>query len=228
MKFLFFILVPLCNSSFAKDTYTQYCFNSGSQAKLALQKVAFLKAGTDNFRQDGNCIDMVVAENRLPLIEKFMFTKFNTKPTNAAELSSTPTKQCNFVVTRLALDTEKAIKAGANFQQFSAVQNDLKNNRKSISSLVVTEGKKASLKVGVETLELLCHIKDNGIEVEVSLNGGTTGLKTTRFLSRGMQIELASISRDLKSNSNLKNINQGIEYNNITGGNDEKVYLSVK
>lgn len=209
--------------------YLQYCFEDRMKASSALKRIQFLKTANDYIGQDGPCLDVTTSQSRQELYNKVIRTKFGITSSSLSSANNQGLEsQCHFTVTRIKSNNLSSIGAAANLKNIGARQSQHKGKSQTISTLVVSQGKPASLTVREQNLSLTCHITAAGYNVDIAIQGNESSLKTSRFITKGASIELGSISQSLNATNKNADLNQGINHHDQNKNENEKVYLSIK
>ena len=227
MKLILFCFLVI-TSLHAQETYLQFCLSSSEQANQALRKIAFLKAQNDYVGQDGRCLDIKTEKRREDLYHKIMRQKYGiVASSNFIGTSSIPDR-CNFLVKRIKQSNSND--SDINFKTSGINANNTRGNSRSVTnqSLVVDVGREASLSVNNNTLKLKCSKTGNGYSVDISLGTTDSSLTTSRYLSKGMTIDLGGVVESIKGNNKTIGINEGFNSNNESQNSVEKVYLSIQ
>ena len=88
LQFIFLFALPF--NLFASTEYLNVCFKNEATAGKALVKTKFVLIPPDKAIQDGLCIDYLVDQNRVKLLNKYLLAHFNDKFSMTREAS----KQC--------------------------------------------------------------------------------------------------------------------------------------
>jgi hypothetical protein len=221
--------------------YLRICMPNPTYGMMAYEKMQYLVARVDKVDLDGKCIDIYTPERRKFIFKKFFRVKYNRLFTIEGDTQrsvASSIRQCQFKVTRMG--KENINSRNLEISRRSRFQDSIKKgSSKTVSSLIVGDGMEGTIQVDGERVTLGCRVLNTGYNVTIRLesiqredntltsDSTTLGLSTTRFLSKGQQVELGSVVKNLKNDGHSINIPVGATKEKTRGSISETVYLSV-
>jgi hypothetical protein len=232
-----FIFLQLLFSFSIQAELMGFCFDQGVSLNSVKGYLSPILAPQDKVfkRESVNCLEIEMDNNRVPLFETYLTRRFRLTRQYAgnsgapAKTSSniTSLEHCRFQLKKVSnekrkKDLYKIQKGGALRQRVTTGEGER------VSQLLLGLGRKGSLSIAGEKMDLLCIKRGVGYEVDFYLiSAGGNQVSTSLSITIGQELNIGSVFEDLKRKTREIDISKGIVIEKEKGGINHDYFLKL-
>lgn len=212
-----------------------YCFADGESVGSALAYLSNIKSPRDKFfkRESVNCLEVQGSSKTYGLYRRYLSKRFKILrtykdiDTGAISESSIPKGMCRILVTKIGKRKSKTdtVKLG---RRGKLKRSEEKGESRSVSNLVLTYGRRGSIRVDFENVGVTCRKSGSGYQLTFDLESKATALSSSAYVSPGRKLNLGGIVSDLNNKRKTISINSGVEYQKEVGKEKFDYFLEVQ
>lgn len=212
-----------------------YCFADGVSLDNAMSYLSNIKSPKDKFfkRESVNCLEVKGSAKTYGLYQRYLSKNFRIlrsykgSDTGMTMGSSIPKGMCRIFVTKIGSKNLKTdiVKIGRKGRVNRA---ESKGESKSVSNLVLTYGRRGTIRVNFEQVGVTCRKSGSGYQLSFDLNSNDTSLSSSAYVSTGRKLNLGGIVNDLSNKRKKVSIDSGVEFQKETGQNKFDYFLEVQ
>lgn len=98
----------------------------------------------------------------------------------------------------------------------------------SVSNMVLSYGKKASLRVNEDSISITCEKSGGGFQMGFKIEGKNNNLSSNAYVAAGGKLDLGQIVNDLNEKNRSVSINDGMSYQKDKSNTTYNYSLEVK
>jgi hypothetical protein len=221
LQFIFLFALPF--NLFASTEYLNVCFKNEATAGKALIKTKFVLIPPDKAIQDGLCIDYLIDQNRVKLLNKYLLAHFNDKFSMTREAS----KQCRLELLKVTKYNGK-VKNRKLGRRLDISNTNSKGEQVSKQLLLTQSGESLTTEFDQQKVELLCQVHSTHYDIFLKSLSPRLKIQTSFLLRKGERKELGSFSDSIKNEKNKLGIKSGINLNKKNRKSNTSYYLLAK
>ncbi|MFP5490198.1 MAG: hypothetical protein ACLGG0_01760 [Bacteriovoracia bacterium] len=256
MRLILVLSVFLALPARAEPSLERLCFPSAIEAQKGqaiIQQI--LAKGVDIATLEANCVNVMIDENRVELLDRWVATRLPlAKKTFSA--SSAPRPECDLLVTKVSKKDEKNKQAGVRQNGFIVSVDSGDNENREENFIKVLSGGTAKLKVDESELEITCVVKGSNYHLKFAMlyvprplippttqlppgsvivvnappppDKSGSSLQTEVEAQKGQEINLGQITRDLRNKTKELDISPSVQMDSKTGTETTRWLLRVR
>lgn len=223
---IIFLIINNAISSLYASGLIEACFKDNNTAKTALKDVQFLKVPQDNFKINGNCINISTDPLRVDLYKKYLYRSYQVKLYDFAETISK--NECHLIIRKVINLNNQNNSAGVKHQKAALIQKNSIRTSEQKTKMVLMEGLTGSFDYNGSKYQIKCSKTGKGYNIEISANSPNLSFNTRRYIETGKEIELGEIISHAAGEEKDINLNNGVMINEQKKQESYKVFLKVE
>lgn len=235
LKLKYFLLILFFIPSLSWSAIYGYCFSRSTSLDSAISHLDKIRSPRDSFhkRTSVHCLEVNGNPKFFGLYRKYLSANFNIlrsykgSDANVAVEQNIPRGMCKIKIIKTGIENSSKDEASVGTKQRLA-RSESKKQVNSVSNMVLSYGKKASLRVNEDSVAITCDKSGGGYQLAFKIEGKNSNLSSNAYVAAGGKLDLGQIVNDLNAKNRSVSINDGMSYQKDRSNTTYNYSLEVK
>lgn len=215
------------------SSITTYCFDFSVSLSEAEKKLEEIKHPNDRLtkKRSMNCLEIEGSQKRANLYEAFLEKRFKLERTykNEYDLKEevSSTSPCNIHLKRTSNQQLKKNTFSLG-KKNTLKQNQLKNQKTSVSQLLIDSGRTGTIRVDNYRVRVKCQNLGRRFKLDIELEHSSGGVGTSLTVTSGQEVNLGSIVDELNDKQKILDVKNGLSQTKTSKKVQSHYSISVK
>ena len=235
LKLKSILLIVLFIPSLSWAAVYGYCFSRSTSLDSAINHLENIRSPRDRFhkRTSLNCLEVSGSLKMFDLYRKYLSSNYKVLRSYKGANAEIPLGRiaargmCKIKITKTLkmIASKDEVKAG---RTNSLARSETSKQVNSISNMVLSYGKKASLRVNEDSIGITCDKSGNGFQLGFKVEGKDSHLSSNAWVAANGKLDLGKIVNDLNEKNRSVSINDGMSYQKDKSNTTYNYSLEIK